>query len=241
MEREIYDRISTIEDRHWWFVGRRRILAAVISRLSLPPNANILDAGCGTGGNLPMLGRFGKVCAFEPDDQARDDAQAKGPFDIRPGFLPHNLPFEPGVFNLVTAFDSLEHMDQDTDCLAALSHMLTTDGYLLATVPAYPFLWSHHDELHHHKRRYYKGKLATITRAAGLRICCLTYYNSLLFPAVAAMRLIKNALGIYSSDDIFPSPLLNHLLLALFTLERHTVCCLSHPPGISLLLLARRA
>ncbi len=71
MQPEIYERMAAVEGTHWWFVARRRILSTVLARLPLPERARILEAGCGTGGNLQMLSGFGRVAGFDPDSDAR--------------------------------------------------------------------------------------------------------------------------------------------------------------------------
>ena len=139
-------------------------------RIALPPAPRILEAGCGTGGNLAMLARFGRVSAFEPDGDARHAARAKSTADIRDGRLPDQVPFQPETFDLVAMLDVLEHIDDDVAGLRALCATLQRGGQVLVTVPAFPFLWSRHDELHHHKRRYRKRGLVAAAEAAGLEV-----------------------------------------------------------------------
>lgn len=242
MDRQVYARMAELEDRHWWFVARRRILSETLRRhASLPVGARVLEAGCGTGGNLPMLAGFGSVACFEPDDEARDLARRQGTFDIRAGALPDAIPFDPESFDLVVALDVLEHVADDAGSLSALGARLRPGGWSLLTVPAFPFLWSRHDVSHHHHRRYVKSQLSGLTRAAGLVPVRATYFNSLLFPAVAAVRFVKAGLGGRArEDDALPPQVLNRLLTALFASERHLVGRLPMPVGVSLLMLARK-
>ncbi|MGE5147007.1 MAG: class I SAM-dependent methyltransferase [Candidatus Eiseniibacteriota bacterium] len=229
------------EDRHWWFVARRRILKSVLDRfVPWPAEPRILEVGCGTGGNLPMLAGFGTVSGLEPDDEARQLAAGKGAFDIRSGRLPADLPFAPESFNLVAALDVLEHVEDDKATLRALSDRLRPGGWLLATVPAFGFLWSSHDERHHHKRRYRKSDLVKAVVEAGLVPVRTTYFNSLLFPVVAALRLLRNATGVDADDDALPAPGLNRILTRVFSAERHLIGRVSLPAGLSLLMLARK-
>lgn len=242
MERQVYGRMAELEDGHWWFLARRRILRETLRRYArLPARPRVLEAGCGTGGNLAMLADFGQVSAFEPDAEARRHAAAKGAFEVRDGRMPHDIPFEADSFDLVCAFDVLEHVDDDLASLRALGQRLRPGGWMLLTVPAFPFLWSRHDETHHHKRRYLKAQLLARAREAGVVPVRLTYFNSLLFPLIAGVRLVKNLFGIDGGDDEAVPPLpLNRLLGAVFASERHLVGRLPLPAGVSLLMLARR-
>jgi SAM-dependent methyltransferase len=234
--------MAELENGHWWFLARRRILRETLRRYArLPDRPRVLEAGCGTGGNLAMLADFGEVSAFEPDEEARRHAVAKGAFEVRDGRLPGEIPFEAGSFDLICAFDVLEHVDEDLASLRALGQRLRPGGWMLLTVPAFPFLWSRHDETHHHKRRYLKDQLLARAHEAGVVPVRLTYFNSLLFPLIAGVRMLKGLFGIAGGDDeAMPSPLLNRLLGAVFASERHLVGRLPLPAGVSLLMLARR-
>jgi SAM-dependent methyltransferase len=240
MEPEVYVRLAEIERTHWWFVARRHILSEVLRRLCrLPREARVLEAGCGTGGNLSMLSRFGEIVAFEPNAQGREAAKRQGPFEIRDGHLPDGVPFAPGQFDLVAALDVLEHLANDRESLSALRDRLRPGGWAIVTVPAFPFLWSEHDEAHHHKRRYRKSELAALAESAGFSVVLVTYFNSLLFPVIVAVRLTKKIMGIHTPDDAMPSPAVNRMLTALFDLERFLVGRVAMPPGASLLALLR--
>lgn len=241
MERQVYARMAALEDQHWWFLGRRRILSEILDRLvRLPAGSDILEAGCGTGGNLAMLAKFGRVSGFEPDEEAREHASTKGNFDIRVGRLPNDVPFGSQSFDLTVAFDVLEHVDDDLGSLKALRESLRPGGWLLVTVPAFPFLWSAHDETHEHKRRYVKSDLVERAQEAGFTPVYTSYYNSLLFPVIVAIRQFKKLFGIHHGDDeSLPSPTLNRLLAILFESERHLLVRMTLPVGVSLLLLAR--
>jgi SAM-dependent methyltransferase len=241
MERAVYLRMAEVEEEHWWFVARRRILGDLLERLvELPQPARVLEAGCGTGGNLGMLSRFGAVRAFEPDEGARSHARSKGAFDVRDGRLPDAVPFEPDDFDLVAALDILEHLDDDAASLAALAHRLRPGGWLLITVPAFGFLWSQHDESHHHKRRYRKDELVARIKAAGLIPVRVSYYNSLLFPLIAGVRLLRNLLGRQGDDEALPPRAINRFLAGVFASERHLIGRVPLPLGVSLVALARR-
>lgn len=241
MEREVYQRIRELEQAHWWFTARREILADQIARLGLPANANILEVGCGTGGNLEMLGRFGMVCAIEPDDEARAYAANRSGVTVRGGLLPNDLPAFGCAFDLVAAFDVIEHVDDDVSSLAALAQLLQAGGRLIATVPANQWMWSEHDVHHHHKRRYELSQFAAVLAEAGLELRKATYFNTLLFPVIGAVRLSKRALRLAGGDDeSMPGPLVNGVLRRVFAAERGLLRGADLPFGVSILAIAQR-
>ena len=161
MDRAAYAGMNAIEGRHWWFVARRAIIDTLIRRTIKPRfGARVLEAGCGTGGNLALLSRFGRLSAFEFDAEARGLANAKQICRVVPGALPDGLDAADAPYDLVALMDVLEHIDDDVRSLRALGALLSDDGSILLTVPAVPLLWSHHDVLHHHKRRYSRRSLA---------------------------------------------------------------------------------
>jgi SAM-dependent methyltransferase len=237
MDPSAYREMAQSEERHWWFTGRRAILASLIARLALPGEARILELGCGTGGNLAMLAAFGKVSALESDDTARAIAVEKtaGRFDIRAGSCPHDIPFPRRSFDLVCLFDVLEHVDEDVTTLEAVATLLADGGRAVVTVPAYRWLWSAHDEFLHHKRRYSSAELRRKIGAAGLRIATLSYFNTLLFPIAVLVRVKDRLLGRRrASGTGIPAAPLNGLLHAIFSAERFVVGRLRLPFGVSL-------
>jgi SAM-dependent methyltransferase len=243
MERHVYRRLGELEDRHWWFAARRRIIGGILEDICAGrPGLEILEAGCGTGGNLAMLESFGHLRAFEPDAEARLAAARKSHIPIDGGTLPDGLPYGRDRFDVVCVFDVIEHVEKDRESLAALARTLRPGGRLVMTVPAFPWLWSRHDEAHHHFRRYTKESLNSALRAAGLAPVKISYFNTLLFPAIAALRLLGKFLGRdRGSDDRMPPRWLNGLLDRVFGLERPLLRRFSLPAGVSLLAVAERA
>lgn len=201
-----------------------------------------MEAGCGTGGNLKMLSSFGKLDAFELDDEARVIAKGKLLMDIKSGMLPDHVPYQPGSFDIVVAFDVIEHVERDVESLASLGKQLAPGGRLVMTVPAMPWLWSKHDETHHHYRRYTKASLNEALMQAGLKPVRISYFNTLLFPMIASIRLLRQALNIKeTADDKMPSPAVNLVLKSIFSFESNWVGRVSIPVGVSLLAVAQRA
>lgn len=241
MDRAAYEGMSAIEDHHWWFVARRLIIDTLISNGgALQPGARILEAGCGTGGNLALLSSYGELHAFEFDADAREMARGKGICPVNFGALPDRVDTDGAPYNLIALLDVLEHIDDDAASLATLGGLLAPRGKLLVTVPAIPMLWSSHDELHHHKRRYTRSTLQQAFACAGLEVERIGYFNSLLFPLAFAQRLLAKLLHRKEAVDTLPSPFVNSALKAIFAAERHLLGRISFPIGLSLYAIARR-
>jgi len=188
-----------------------------------------------------MLAEFGELQAFELDEEARQAASRKHPIDIKFGSLPDNVPYPANSFDIVAAFDVIEHIEDDLSSLEKLKQLLSADGRLIISVPALPWLWSEHDVTHHHFRRYTRSQLEYVLHEAGLRPILLTYFNTLLFPAIAVQRLTKRALGRQGKgDDTMPSPFINRILNHVFETEKHLIGRISMPVGVSLLAVAEK-
>lgn len=242
MEPEIYRQMREVEDFHWWFSARRSIIAKVLDSLKLPPAARILDVGSGTGGNLEMLSRFGTVTGIESDDMALNLSSSRKIAKVLKGSIPDDLPGFTEEFDLIIMLDVLEHIDDDSAALSCLGQLLAPNGVLVVTVPAFPSLWSDHDIQHHHKRRYRYSTLKNVLDESGLRLRHMTYYNTWLFPVIAAVRLFRKIMpsGATGRDVRVPSPLVNGVLKSLFASERSVVSRLKLPFGTSLLAVAER-
>lgn len=241
MDRATYDRMRVLQADHWWFRGRRTILSGLIETLDLPKPAQILEVGCGPGGNLGMLRAFGEVTGLEPDDASRTYAAENAGVRVVGGHLPDGLPFAPASFDLACAFDVIEHVDQDAASVAAIAALVKPGGYLATTVPGQPWMWSRHDEAHHHKRRYRLGAYRRLFEAAGLTIVKASYFNTLLFAPIATIRALKMATrSTAADDDAMPPESINNLLADLFGAELGWLKHAPLPIGVSIVLIARR-
>lgn len=236
MERIIYDRMAALDQTHWWYVARRQILSDVIDRTIKPPtNAKILEIGCGTGHNFGMLSAFGAVDGLEVDDTARQLASERLGRPVGSARLPGLDGVADGSYDLIALLDVLEHVEADQAALASIRTKLRPGGRILVTVPANRWMWSAHDTVHHHFRRYNASDLRRLIDAAGLKADLVTHFNTILFPLAAAFRVIGKLSGREEADDAQPAAPLNSAFAALFGLERHLVGRAPMPFGVSLL------
>ncbi|MBI2204116.1 MAG: class I SAM-dependent methyltransferase [Candidatus Rokubacteria bacterium] len=226
------------EREHWWFRARLEILRAV-----LPPRApgarrrRVVDLGCGTGTVLDALHDLGETIGVEIDDTLRGVALVRG-LDVRAGALPDRVPVEPGTADVVLLLDVLEHLEDPAATLGTARELLVPHGVLVVTVPAYQWLWSSHDVTLRHKRRYTRRALIRLATDAGFLIDRATYFNTLLFPALAVVRLVGRLQGRNGHDLKRPAPIVNRLLERVFAAERHLIRRVALPFGNSILLLA---
>jgi SAM-dependent methyltransferase len=240
MDTALYRTFFELEDRHWWFGARRQIVEKVLRRFVKKTSGAVLEAGCGTGGNLEMLSKFGRIHAFELDEDARTMANTRALCEVRSGALPDEMPFSE-AFDLIAMLDVLEHIADDKGTLHVLHQHLNTGGILALTVPAYQWLWSHHDEVNHHKRRYTRQELVQKVREAGFSVHFASYFNIFLFPMVLAVRAVHNILGKKTDSDLeMPAPWLNRALQGIFGAERYFLPSLRFPCGVSIILIAEK-
>jgi SAM-dependent methyltransferase len=216
MQEHVYRQLFELEDDHWWFRGRRAVIHAMLSRISLPSEPRILDAGCGTGRNLTEYARLGRTEGIDPSPEAVAFCRRRGLDGVRQSGV-ERLPYDDERFDLVTATDVLEHIPDDAGAARELRRVAKPGGRLLVTVPAYQWLWSQHDDSHEHQRRYTLRRLRSALTRAGWEPHVQTYFNSILLPPIALVRTVSRN-GERSDYDMASGPL-NHALFLPMRME----------------------
>jgi SAM-dependent methyltransferase len=243
MDRDYERQTHEAEDRHWWYRGRRKVIDGVLAGLGLPMPARVLDAGCGSGRNMVDLAHLGEVTGVELSDTSVALARARGVGDVVAGSV-LEMPFADDSFDLAVSLDVIEHLDDDLAAMRELRRTVAPGGALLVTVPAYQWLWSGHDEINHHHRRYTHRTLQRAAEQAGWKQARTTYFNSLLLPAAIVLRVldrVNRAKTTETSLDLWvpPEPV-NWLLERPLTLESALIARGGRiPAGLSLLAVFR--
>ena len=246
MKPEVYAVTYAEEETHWWFVGRRKVLEQFVEealagakRNGAPPR--ILDVGCGTGKNLELLARFGRAEGVDISTDALEFCKARGLTAVTQGEA-ERLPFDDGTFDLVTALDVVEHLDDDVAGLREIHRVLKPGGRALLFVPAFMFLWGHQDDISHHRRRYTDGQLQERAREAGFTIHRTTYANLAFFLPILAGRWVLRLTGLKpASEANINVRALNGAFGQLFGAERHWLKRHRFPLGVSLIAVLEKA
>jgi SAM-dependent methyltransferase len=242
MDRDYEHQTHQAEDRHWWYRGRRTVLDGVIAELGLPADPRILDAGCGSGRFMVELAKLGAVTGVELSDTSVNLARERQLGEVVEGSV-LEMPFPESSFDLAVSLDVIEHLEDDLAALRELRRTVVPGGALLVTVPAYQWLWSGHDEINHHHRRYTRRSLQRVAEQAGWRQVRTTYFNSLLLPVAILLRVLDrfSTKTTESSLDLWipPEPL-NWMLERPLALEAALIARGGRiPAGLSLLAVFR--
>ena len=256
MDRSVYEEWFELENDHWWFVGRRRIFVDIIEQILRdhppPPGEpfRMADMGCGTGVNLDALSRFSRVIGVDVSETALSFCKERKDYLLCQAPM-SGLPFRSGSIHMVTAFDVLEHGEDDGAMLAEAYRVCAPGGWGLFAVPAYHFMWGEHDVAAHHYRRYSAGEIRRRIEQSGFILHRMTYLNTFLFPVSVVFRHAKGLLTallrragverrVKSDFRSTAPPWLNPALLWIFSAERHLLRRHNLPFGLSLCCIVRK-
>jgi 2-polyprenyl-3-methyl-5-hydroxy-6-metoxy-1,4-benzoquinol methylase len=243
MEDILYETFYEVERKHWWCVARRDILDAVVSQ-EVPAGAKLLDIGCGTGFFLETMGDRYEGWGLDQSELAVSMCRERGLSNVHVGSALDVSAVGDQVFDAVTLFDVLEHLEDEAVAMENVRRALKPGGHLIVTVPAFMWLWSKHDDVSQHKRRYVRQQLADVLTRASFTIEKLTYFNAYLFPLAVARRVGRR---LTNTDDgvefKIPADPLNRFLTASFRAEIPAIVRAtsrgSFPIGLSLLAVVR--
>jgi SAM-dependent methyltransferase len=259
LEAHVYDQFAELEESHFWFTGRRQIFFDLLERslAKAQPDGNghhkgahepmeILEIGCGAGGMLEPLQRYGRVTGLDYSQDAMRYCHSRGFARVVTG-LGNELPFPDETFDLVALFDVIEHIPDDRQVLAEVRRVLKPDGKVFISVPAYQFLYSQNDRVVHHLRRYTAGGLSRVVREAGLKAEKVTYFNTFLFPlilaAIGVLKLKERLFGLPEGETNlhhqFSRPI-NAIFAGVMCSERLLLRNMEFPFGHSLIAMANR-
>ena len=245
MQQHTYAIMNRVEDSHWWFVGRRLILESFLRQIHSALGARdsalkILDVGCGTGANLEMLAQFGAAEGVDVSDSALEFCRAKG-LKTHKG-LAEKLPFDDESFDLVTALDVVEHLDDDAAGLKEMHRVLKSGGRTLIFVPAFMWLWGVQDDISNHRIRYTKKQIVERLEKAGFEIERATYANWTFFAPILAGRTLMKITGIKpESENNVNVSALNGVFGKLFGAERFWLKNFDFPFGVSIVIVAKKS
>jgi len=242
MMEHTYPILFRVEQSHWWHTGRRRILASFVAdicRQVTDRRPRILDVGCGTGANLLMLSKYGDAEGVDVSEDALAFCRERGLQNVKLG-AGEELPYDDGTFDLVTAFDVVEHMDDDLAGLREMRRVLRPGGRVLIFVPAFMFLWGLQDDVSHHRRRYRMSELRRVLEQAGFEVERTSYANITFFLPILLVRKLMRLTGMKAlTENNINVTALNGVLGRMLAAESWLLKYMNLPFGVSALCVGR--
>ena len=238
-----YPILFRVEQSHWWHTGRRKIIASFVEDICCrvtDRRPRILDVGCGTGANLLMLSQYGDAEGVDVSEDALSFCRERGLNNVKLGAA-EALPYDDGTFDLVTALDVVEHLDDDLAGLREMRRVLRPGGRVLLFVPTFMFLWGLQDDVSHHRRRYRMPELRRVLEQAGFEVERTTYANITFFMPILAMRKLMRLTGIKAeTENNINVSALNGVLGSMLGAESFVLRHMNIPFGVSGLCVARK-
>jgi SAM-dependent methyltransferase len=242
MMEHTYPILYEVEQSHWWHVGRRRIIAGLVEEICKgvkDRRPRILDVGCGTGANLLMLSKYGDAEGVDISEDALAFCRERGLEKVKHGAA-EELPYEDGTFDLVTALDVVEHLDDDVASLREMRRVLRPGGRVLLFVPTFMFLWGLQDDVSNHRRRYRLPELHHVLERAGFEVERSTYANITFFAPILLIRQLMRLTGLKAeTENNINVPALNGVFGWLLGTESTILRYVNLPFGVSGLCVAR--
>lgn len=245
MHNKLITQLEKREKEHYWHQAKHEIIKSTINNFfslqTTAPKRKLLDIGCGSGVNLSKFDHIFSCSGIEPNpllaQQARENCKAI----IYQQSMPANIPALKNEFDIILLLDALEHINNDVGTLKSITPLLKKGGIIIINVPALPALWSTHDEVAHHKRRYTKKSLQLAIHQAGLNISLIRYWNSLALPLVYfKRRIVHRSSKINDYKLSTPLPILNSILKKILIAEYIITKPLLLPFGLSLLTVVHK-
>jgi len=243
MEQHAYEVMYRVEENHWWYVGRRNLILDQIAQFyEGTQGLRLLDIGCGTGIFIQFLKRYGHVVGLDFSTDALDFCRQRGCSELVRGDG-SILPFGANTFDLLTANDLVEHLDDDLAALREFLRVLKPGGRVFLFVPAFQFLWSLQDEVAHHRRRYTSAEMRLVLKKAGFQVVKVTYANALLFPLIYVgrqmLKIMRRFRDYTTENDLHPG-WANRPLTAMLNLEVPMLRKMRFPFGVSIIAVAEK-
>jgi 2-polyprenyl-3-methyl-5-hydroxy-6-metoxy-1,4-benzoquinol methylase len=244
MQIDVYRTMFEIEDHHWWYTAKQRIVLSLLDRFLAPQNGSrlrVADLGCGCGAMLARLKDRYDAVGVDGSPHAIEFCAKRG-IRAELGQLGGSLSLQNGTFDAVLLLDVLEHLEHDRQTIEQGAALLKPGGIMICTVPAFQWLWSYWDTIHHHYRRYRRRQVGRLFDGLDFRMELLTYANTALFPIAASVRTFQRLCKPSDQHTSMrvPAAPLNWTLRTIYASERHVLGRLPMPFGLSIIAVARK-